>query len=386
MSLLILPVEIVHRVLDYCDAQTILLSVRCVCKRLNMFVNTYNRYNLIFESKSSSSIQAISHLIQPNNVVSLFVSDNHQTRNLIELFTSLFAINRFTNLRSLALYRINDDKLKYVLENMNMTHAISLSILSCEREHAKTWTHVLSALVRCNVQKLSMINIDYKMNHITWPNHCKLDYLAIQDCTYDEYLVILRQLPNLRTLVMRQCIFQNSADTQWSPSTSLCHSLLTSLTITDCSVSLGNLTHLVAPIPSLQYLKLISYRQSVDYVLNGSIWQEFIQTKLPVLGRFDFFFSYTYCRDQHFTSLESIMGPFRAPFYLNDKHWFVTCAYVPRSRAVWLYTTTLCTTGYASLIRCELSSTDTVYRLIQRSNNERRDTIVDQVCPRIYST
>jgi hypothetical protein len=385
MSLLILPVEIVHRVFDYCDAQTILLSVRCVCKRLNLIVDTYNRFELIFESKSSSSMKAISHLVQPENVVSLVVGETYQTRNLIKLFISLFDINRFTTIRSLTLYQIEDDNLTYVLENINMTHAISLSVQSCEREHARTWTHVISALVRCNLKKLSMFNIDYKMNHITWPDQYKLHYLAIQDCTYDAYLVILRQLPNLRTLVVRQCIFRNSTGTQWSPSPPLCDSLLTSLTITDYSVSLENLTHVVAPIPSLQHLKLISYRQSIDYVFNGSIWQEVIQTKLPVLDRFDIFFSYTCSRDQNFTSLESIMGPFRAPFYLDDKRWFVTCAYVPRSRAVWLYTTPLRITGYSSLIKCELSWTDTSYRLTQRSINERRDIIVDQVCPRIYS-
>jgi hypothetical protein len=398
MSLLILPVELIHHVLNYCDVQTTLYSVRGVCKRLNEIVNSYNRLDLIFNSKSSYSMKPISRLVQPSNVASLVLGNDYQTKDTIKLFCSLFDMDRFTGLRSLTLYQIKNDDLEYILEHMNMTNIISLSIqsfergyesvwrhslwlsgTSYEREHERTWALVSSALVRCNLRKLSMSDINYKMKYITWPEQYQLEHLAINDCTYDGYLAILHQLPNLRTLVMRQCTFNDFEDKLLPSSTPLCHSSLTSLIITDYSVSLTNLEHFVLPIPSLKHLKLISHRKTIDYVFNGSIWRELIQTKLPLLDRFDFFFSYTYFEHQDCASLESIMAPFRAPFYLDDKRWFVTCAYVLTLRTIWLYTKPICSTNYGSPLRCEVSPTDNIYRLTQRPIDERSDTIADEV-------
>ncbi|CAF3045728.1 unnamed protein product, partial [Rotaria sp. Silwood2] len=69
------------------------------------------------------------------------------------------------------------------------------------------------------------------------------------------------------------------------------------------------------------------------------------------------------------------MIPFRTPFYLQDKHSFVTCTYVPKYRAIWLYTTPLCVDDdEKDPIRCEVSWNDEICRLTQRSINEINDT------------
>ncbi|CAF1102865.1 unnamed protein product [Adineta steineri] len=186
-------------------------------------------------------MRAISHLIKPENVISLIICNDWPTRNQIQSFNSLFDINQFSKLRSLTLYEINNQDLKYILEHVNTNHPISLSIKSCEREYANVWTLVSSARVQCYVQTLSVRNIDYQMQHITWSGQWILNYLAIQDCTYNEYLVILQQLPSLRTLVMRNCSFKYLNNTPSLSLTSHFDSRLTSLTVTDNYISQGNL-------------------------------------------------------------------------------------------------------------------------------------------------
>lgn len=42
-SLLTLPIEILHRIYDRLDIQTILFSLRNTCQRLKAVVNSYNR-------------------------------------------------------------------------------------------------------------------------------------------------------------------------------------------------------------------------------------------------------------------------------------------------------------------------------------------------------
>jgi hypothetical protein len=59
--LLGLPVEIVYRILDHLEIQTILLSCRNVCTRLNTIIDTYHRYqvNFIFISFTACRICSI---------------------------------------------------------------------------------------------------------------------------------------------------------------------------------------------------------------------------------------------------------------------------------------------------------------------------------------
>ena len=80
------------------------------------------------------------------------------------------------------------------------------------------------------------------------------------------------------------------------------------------------------------------------------------------------------------------MVPFRTPFWLDDKRWFVTCAYVPKACAIWLHTTPIRGSGIERLVRCEVSWIDRQCRLTQRSIDEMVDNTNDEVCSRMYLT
>ncbi|CAF3752751.1 unnamed protein product [Rotaria sordida] len=71
------------------------------------------------------------------------------------------------------------------------------------------------------------------------------------------------------------------------------------------------------------------------------------------------------------------MVPFRTYFWLDDKRWFVTCAYVPKACAIWLHTASIRDSGIERLMRCEVSWIDKQCRLTQRSIDEMVDNTDD---------
>ena len=133
-SLHILPVEIIHRIFDHFDGQTILLSVRYVCKRLYTITDSYNRYELDFSYISKSDFHLIHRIIDPKNVISLTLSDGNKTPDQIGLFLLHFCIDQFIQLRSLTLIDVQDSVLskfqKYSIK-------CPLTILSIEYQSSR---------------------------------------------------------------------------------------------------------------------------------------------------------------------------------------------------------------------------------------------------------
>ncbi|CAF1416602.1 unnamed protein product [Rotaria magnacalcarata] len=81
-----LAIEVIYRIFDYLDAETILFSLRCVSKQLYSVAITYNRYELDFRYMLKSDLPVIARIINPENVVSITLSDELRTKNQIKLF------------------------------------------------------------------------------------------------------------------------------------------------------------------------------------------------------------------------------------------------------------------------------------------------------------
>jgi hypothetical protein len=301
-------------------------------------------------------MKSVSRIIRPEQVISLTVSDD-RFRSGIGLFFSLFNGLEFTRLRSLIIKRMRDKDLEHLLQSLNTDSLISFSIESGEWKYDPTWIVVSYALARRNIRKLCMINLG-------------------------KDLLILQQLPKSRTLVMQNCTINEKIVPLTSPASTY-HALLQSLTITNCSLSSENLELLLARIPAVRHLKLISYRKQFDSMFKASYWQQLICTKLPNLDRFEFFFSCDYRDNNNFIDLASPIDPFRAPFWLNEKHWFVAWAYVLKSHQIWLYTTSIDIIDSQRPVRCEVSSIENTWRLTQRPLNGIVDNTSDEVCNQI---
>jgi hypothetical protein len=340
MSLLALPVEILHRVLDDLDIFSILISFRRVCRRFNAITNTYNRYELDLSSISESNIKFIARLIQPENIISLILSYEWHTKNTIDVFFKYFnEIQRFCQLRSLTLNKINDSNFDQILNIFAMCPLSSLSIHTRDRISREMGVRLSSAITRFKLCRLNLKNFYHIIKDISWPQDCTICHITLENCTHRRYQIILDSLPHLKTFVMKNYIIKNRHKTLLKSDLQLI-----SLTISDCHLSIEDIELVISQTPLLKYLTLGSHRTVFDTAFNGSSWEQFIQTNLSSLVKFQFFFFYTMSNDDTLTDIDSLLNSFRTPFWLNNKRCVVTCDYNMEKKIINLYSTPICWT------------------------------------------
>ncbi|CAF1396367.1 unnamed protein product [Adineta steineri] len=122
------PVEILYRIFDNLDSETILLSIRPVCRLFRAVVNTYNRYIYNFESISKSNFYLQCRLIRPENVISLILSNNEQIPDQISLFMSSVRLRQMTRLQSITFIGINELQLNNIFKRTNLNFLISFTL------------------------------------------------------------------------------------------------------------------------------------------------------------------------------------------------------------------------------------------------------------------
>ena len=205
VSLDTLPVEILHRILDNIDVSTIVRSVRCVCRQLYAVVNSYNRFQLDFTRFTSSDLKAIFRLIEFSKVSSLVLSGSQTSQNDINV-----NIAEFTNLRSFSLFRVRNDHINEIIQHVTARSLASLTIILREFLNNRITSSIFSAIVRTNVQKLYLNNMNYTNIEISWPNQNTLQHLTIKRCTYEGYCAIIDNSHSLSTLVIDDCVIQNA--------------------------------------------------------------------------------------------------------------------------------------------------------------------------------
>ncbi|CAF3882185.1 unnamed protein product [Rotaria sp. Silwood1] len=110
--LLQLSVEILHRILDYLDTDTILLSVFLVCTQLQMTVKSYDRYIVDVAHIPKKNFVRTCKMIRPKNITKLIIFKGNTELFLIRKFLSLVNIRRFTRLQA------KIDKLKLILKHV----------------------------------------------------------------------------------------------------------------------------------------------------------------------------------------------------------------------------------------------------------------------------
>lgn len=379
INILNVAVELLHLIFDYCNTETI-FSARHVCKQLYSATNTYNRFRLVFNSKSKHYLKYIYHYIPSEHIISLTFSNDKVFRNSIDEFFTLFNIDRLNRLRSVILHNINDVELTYFFEHMTNHSQISLSINSSERQHTETLRLISLEINRFKLSKLYLNDLNNTMEHISWINQCGLECLAINTCDYRQCLMILYQLPHLQTIIMKDCrmlVDNNGAiDLNFDLSFS---STLKSLIIDDNLLSIQNLERLFSILPKLLHVKLSSRREKVDSIFDGSSWEQLIQTKLPLLKKFEIFFSYKLVNKDDPPSLHSLIHPFQTPFWIEQKRWFINCEYVIKLNEIRVYTVPNTFINSDNLFKLQLSSMDYIYRSITPSTNEMIDNNADEV-------
>ena len=332
-----LPVETLHHIFDELDAQTIVLGLARTCQRLRAVVKSYDRYRLNFQWLSKSDFKLMCHLVDPRDVISLTLS--HVDRNLdhVELFLSLFKARRLSRLRTLKLSAIAEKQLKPILQSIPFQSVTSLSvdIGNTDGRRFNTTTKFLSsAFAQTKLCRLEVTFALQRLEKIRWSDQTQLEYLSIDESVdWDSLCEILAQLPRLRTLVLSDVGLPSSA------SRSPVLAQITSLTFTHANLFIGTLELMLSFMPSLNHFKLIGHGDYAD----GNRWEHFIEAKLPLLTKFEFFTKDSYGPRSTPASIESVVTSYRTPFWLEQKKWFVTCEYSTVNPAtISLFTMPIC--------------------------------------------
>ncbi len=348
-----LPVEIFHRILDNLDVQTILFSFRYVCKKFEAITNAYNKYKLDFSSISKTDFRLICRIIRPKDVITLILSDGEKTPDQIRLFSSIVDIDRWTRLRSLSLLDIDDNDLQTLLLHLTASSSlVSLSIKFRGTESSETLACFSSTISHGTLRQLDFDIYNNRMDQIKWPLNCVLHYLKITDCSLEQFCTILDYSPNLRTFVLRNGISNEINRTVLKP-----YPQLISLSLNDAHIykPLSELQTILSLTPSLEYLKvvvLISNRALFD----GSGWENIIETHLPHLNKFEFFFSEYNVNNYNSVDVSLRMDRYRTPFWIEMKRWSVVCTYEPIMHRIIVYSIPMCLTSFSCISRFRKTS------------------------------
>ncbi|CAF1651612.1 unnamed protein product, partial [Adineta ricciae] len=386
-SLLNIPKEIFHLIFDHLDTNTIFCSVSCVCKQFHAVVNSYNRFKLKYSIRNRKfNLKSVIDRISPLKIVSLTLIVNNNNENHITNCLSSFNIHQLNNLHSLTLTNFTGGQIETFLFYINV---IRIS-------HFQTF---LQRLSNVKYKKLCVENHFCLHEIFPWPIQSTLQRLRIQDCDLNAYQTILRNSLNLKELEIDTCVsqyrdpflFSSVSQLIKKPKTSIdetngeVYPQLISLIINKCCLPCKELQKLLSLTRCLLRLRLISIETTVSSVFDGSNWEQWISNNLSLLNKFEFSFTYIDKRCDDTLNSHAFIFSFQTRFWLEEKHCFVTCDFIPNEHAVLLYTTPVIQNKLmkSKSVRFRVSSTDSSCRLIlhpesriiQKYNEENQLTV-----------
>ncbi|CAF3779503.1 unnamed protein product [Rotaria sp. Silwood1] len=335
-SLSTLPVELIYRILNMLDNETILFSFGNVCKRFRSIIHTYNQYKLNFQSVSKPYFHSICSLIHPENIISLTLSNDNQTPNQIKLFLLFFQIQQFICLRSLTLIDIDENDFHNIFQFKNILVSLSFTFRYNVLQNSETLPLISSIISNNNLRHLDFCLSSSNIDDLVWPNQCLLQSLVLSNyINFKQFSTILSYSLQLKKFVLQDCIMPDITDND----SLISYPQLISLTFDDSELNMNECQLILSLTPSLEHFHIVGGTN----LNNGLCWEQFIQKKLLKLTKFEFAF----CGDTNVIfkdsiQVESLISSFRTPFWINNKHWFVVCYYFKESAKYSLYSLPIC--------------------------------------------
>lgn len=355
-----LPVELIHHIFDYIDSETILNSVRYVCKRLYIISDTYNRYHLNFQSIAKHKYHQICRAVNWENVQSILLSDHDQTPGQLELFLSIYSFRNLTRLQTLALRYVKDTHLKIILEQIQNTHTLhNLSITFDEfNSYTNTNTEYLSSIIgQSTLHKLDL-SVKFSLSsRLQWPNQCFIQHLRLfSNIFFSLYCKILERSPYLKTIILQECIIhQGDILSYEKKSDNVSYRQLLSLTLENSNLDMDMIEFLLGVTPCLVHLRLKSTKSDL---VDGLRWENFMKLKLPALRQFEFSFQKDIdTNDDVVDDVQSLMSSFQTPFWRKVNQGYITLVKFHQLKCISLHSIPLC----GSVLRYYSNSSKSVY-------------------------
>ncbi|CAF0747201.1 unnamed protein product [Rotaria sordida] len=249
---------------------------------LNYYVNNFD-----FKSVSKAKFNYITQLHDIHRWRSLCLSNDDNTPGQIKYFSQLFPPNEYIHqLESLTVLHMKPENAQeFLLQIRSLNNLVSLSI---------------GLICGLNIQSMELPSLKRLVltscKHTYWIKnfHClkSLQYTIEYNCNHNQNLIFPITLKYLKIF------YEEGRD--------------------------GNALRTI--LQQMSQLTRLALYDNARYspMPNGKIWEELIQSSLPLLNTFQFFFPF----DQYLnisSDLNQTIESFSTPFYLFEKHWFIRC-------------------------------------------------------------
>ena len=311
-----LPLEILHRIFDLLDIETLFFSIRPLCRYLRSTVHNYDRLNFNLKIVSKCHFDALCRLISPKNIRSLALYSDEQ----ISLFLSRIRLRQLTKLHWIHLHGIEEFQLNYLFKRINLNHlrSVTIHLTKHDDRRRKTTTNHLSTIVQqCNLRTIEFNIQNSRISQIEWPLNCSIQCLILhEDMNFENLVKIFSCSPQLYRLVVKEKLSSLINSHQLTSS----FPQLTSLIIEQINVTIDRIEAFLLLTPSLDYLKLLGTCEIFD----GKRWEDFIQINLVHLNRFEFDITCRRSSVQTRQTLNLFVQSYRSRFWIEHKKWFIT--------------------------------------------------------------
>ncbi|CAF0831596.1 unnamed protein product [Adineta ricciae] len=345
-----LPVEIIHRIFDHLEASTILFSIQVLSRSFRSMVNSYNRFSLNFKKLSQQHFRLLCRLLSPQQIISLTFANEFDESNEIYLFlSSILRLQSFTRLQNLTLEQIDEYQLQFLLKRLNLAsiRSFTVSIRKYDKQLVRITESLLTSIF---IQPtLRQLNLSLKERHIFYVN-CKLisTIRRLLICNYniiDNLHEIFLCCPHLHTVVLKYWHHRGHLGRISGYKLRSTFQQIRSLSIENFRATIDTIESLLSLVPSLNYLKLVG--RSEDCIVDGSRWEHLLQTSLPQLNKFEFFFHQYSNHNKTLDELNYIHAAFQTPFWIDHKQWFTIFGYTTASKTdIRIYTIPICTSAF----------------------------------------
>ena len=318
-----LPTEILYRIFENLDAVTLFFSLGQTCRRLRTLVHSYDRLTVNFTLLSKPQFQSLLHVIDPHHVTSLTLAYQPETIDAVSIFCSHFRRRPFDRLQSLVLHGILENQLPSIFKCFQSTFLTSWTLKMLSSDYfgeRNTFDAISSMITNSCLRRLEIGSFGGRLRQIQWSTNNTIKQLKIDArLRINELHPLLEKLPHLQILSIKRIekdLVNNQMKVEGSTEK---FRQLTSLSVHGFDGSIDDLEHLLALTSSLTHLKVVEKGAYGD----GKRWEQFIQLNLPLLTKFEFFFTINLPNSYSPADVESMASSFRSPFWLDQKKWIV---------------------------------------------------------------